>query len=206
MEESERGLGVESGAGDGGSAVIAEDGGWVDGVTACVAARRGGTGLIGAGRENLTGDEQGLGGVVLADAARHEKGFDPGDDHGDAGPGEDEIEDAEAVAAKVEVMDAEAAEEDGEEDADDFVLAGALVFGVEPGSLLVVHVDGVDGVGWVHGVVPLEWFHEQIRGMRNDSSNLAQDTIRCFLRTWRGRFSRNLQGVFDGVEFGNRRL
>jgi hypothetical protein len=34
----ERGLGVESGAGDGGSAVIAEDGGWVDGVAACVAA------------------------------------------------------------------------------------------------------------------------------------------------------------------------
>jgi hypothetical protein len=40
-QESVRGLGVESGAGDGGSAVIAEDRGWVDGVAACVAVNRG---------------------------------------------------------------------------------------------------------------------------------------------------------------------
>ena len=33
-------LSAESGAGNGGSAVIAEDGGWVDGVAACVAASR----------------------------------------------------------------------------------------------------------------------------------------------------------------------
>jgi hypothetical protein len=158
----ERGLGAENGAGDGGSAVIAEDGGWVDGVAACVAVRRG---CAGGGAEDVAGDVEGLGGVVLADAAWHEESFDPGDDHGDAGPGEDEVEKAEAVATEVEVMDAEAAEEDGEEDADDFVLAGAFVFGVEPGSLLVVHVGGVGGIDWVHGFVPLGWIYDE-RGVR----------------------------------------
>lgn len=155
----ECGLGAESGTGDGCPAVIAEDGGWVDGVATCTAARCGGrgrAGLAGGGAEDLAGDEHGLRGVVLADAARHEEAFNPGDNHGDTGPGEDEVKDAEAVAAEVEVMDAEAAEEEREEDANDLVLAGAFVFGIEPGSLLVVHVDGVDGIGWVHGVVPLE--------------------------------------------------
>ena len=109
----------------------------------------------GSGAEDLAGDVHRLHDVVLADASWHEEGFGPGDDHGDAGPKKDEVEDAEAVAAEVEVMDAEAAEEDREEDAGDLVLAGAFVFGVEPGALMVVHVDGVDGIGWVHGVGPL---------------------------------------------------
>jgi hypothetical protein len=39
-QESVCGLGVESGAGDGGSAMIAEERGWVDGVAACVAESR----------------------------------------------------------------------------------------------------------------------------------------------------------------------
>jgi len=69
---------------------------------------------------------------------------------GDAGPGEEEVEDAEAVAAEVEVVDSEAAEEDGEEDSDDLVATGLLVLGVEPGALLVGHVGGVDGIGGLH--------------------------------------------------------
>jgi hypothetical protein len=51
---------------------------------------------------------------------------------------------------EVEVMDAKASEEDGEEDSDDLVFAGLFVFGVEPRALLVVHVDGVNGIDWVH--------------------------------------------------------
>ncbi|HWZ00586.1 MAG TPA: hypothetical protein VNX17_05885 [Edaphobacter sp.] len=156
------GLGAERGVGDGGSAVIAEDGSWVDGLAACVAV---GGECAGGGSEDVAGDVEGLGGVVLADAAWHEEGFDPGDDHGDARPREDEVEEAEAIAAEVEVMDAEAAEEDGEKDADDFVLAGAFLFGVEPGSLMVVHVGGVGGIDWVHGFVPLGWIYEE-RGVR----------------------------------------
>src|ERR1700678_4336381 len=102
--------------------------------------------------EDLARDEHGLHDVVLADASWHEEGFDPADDHGDAGPGEEEVEDAEAVTAEVEVVDPETAEKDGDEDTDDLVLAGALVFGVEPAALLIVHVDGVDGVCGIHGV------------------------------------------------------
>ena len=160
-------MGAECGAGDGGSTVVAEDGGWVKGVAACAAARGGSSGGLSPGPrvltwctgacgcpEDLAGDVHGLHSVVAADAAGHKEGLDPADDHGDAGPGEDEVEKAEAIAAEVEVMDAEAAEEDGEEDADDLVLAGAFVFGVEPGALLVIHVDGVDGVDGVHGVGP----------------------------------------------------
>ncbi len=54
------------------------------------------------------------------------------------------------------MVDAEAAEEDCEQDADDLVFAGALVFGKEPGSLMIVHVGGVDGIDWIHGGVPRE--------------------------------------------------
>jgi len=143
--------------------VSAEGGGGVDLSSACIAAScAGGCGGDGLGwnelwgSENLAGDVHGLHGVVLTDAAGHEEGFDPGDDHGDARPREDEIDDAEAVATKVEVMDAEAAEEDRQEDADDLVFAGALVFGEEPGSLMIVHVGGVVGIDWIHGVVPRE--------------------------------------------------
>ena len=108
------------------------------------------------GAEDLAGDVVRLRGVVLADAARHEETFDEAEKGGNAGPEEDEVEDAEAVATKIELMDAEAAEQEGEEDADGLVLAGALVFGVEPGALLVIHVGGVDGVDGVHGIGPLE--------------------------------------------------
>jgi hypothetical protein len=164
----ESGLGAERGVGNCGSAVVAEDCSWVDGVAAGVAVGCGDGGWSpspkvctwgsrdGVGSKDLAGDVHGLHDVVAANAAGHKEGFDPADDHGDAGPGEDEVEDAEAVAAEVEVMDAEAAEEDREEDAGDLVLAGSLVFGVEPGALLVVHVDGVDRVDGVHGVIPLE--------------------------------------------------
>src|SRR5271170_228242 len=132
VEILDGGLGAEWGVVDCGSAVVAEDGGWVDEVAACVAARGGGCGCWGiAGSEDLAGDVHGLHHVVTADTTGHKEGFDPGDDHGDAGPGEDEVKDAEAVAAQVEVVDAKAAEEDGEEDTDDLVLVGALVFGVE---------------------------------------------------------------------------
>jgi hypothetical protein len=153
----------------------------------------------------VAGDVEGLGGVVLADAAWHEKGFDPGDDHGDAGPGEDEVEDAEAVAAEVEVMDTEAAEEDGEENADDLVLAGAFVFSVEPGSLVVVHVGGVDGIDWIHSVVPLG----ECRKIYAEWRMIVPTSHRTQLIAFQdllGSFRRNLQGFLDGVECGNRSL
>jgi hypothetical protein len=171
-------LGGEPGAGDGGSAVIAEDGCWVDEVSACVAALSGGCGcnLLPIGAEDPAGDVHGLHGVVLADAAGHEETLDEAEKCGDSGPEEDEVEDAEAVAAQIEVMDAEGAEEKSKEDADDLVLTGAFVFGVEPGSLLVVHVGGVNGVDGVHSVVPLQGMHGMIRAGENDSSNSFCDT------------------------------
>jgi len=131
------------------SAVIAKDGGGVDGVVAGVAACDGRCAW--GGSEDLGGDVHGLYCVVAADARGHDEGFEEANDGGDAGPEEKEIEDAEAVASQIEVVDAEVAEKDGEEDADDRVLAGALVFGVEPGALLVVHVCRVDGIDGVHG-------------------------------------------------------
>jgi len=103
----------------------------------------------------LAGDVDGLGGVVLADAARHKETLDDAEDGGDTGPEEQEIQDSEAVAAEIEVVGAEAAEKEREEEADDFIFVGAFVFCVEPGTLLVVHVGGVDGVDGVHDVGPL---------------------------------------------------
>ena len=132
----------------------AEDGGWIETVAAGVAP--GGGGWLVWQSEDLGGDVVGLSGVVLADAAGHKEALDETEDGGDSGPAEEEIEDAEAIAAEVEVMDAEAAEEESEEDANNLVFAGALVFGVEPGALLVVHAGGIDGIDGVHGVRPLE--------------------------------------------------
>jgi len=151
-----RGLGTECGVGDCCSAVSAEGGGGVDLSSACIAASCAGCGCDGlaGGSENLAGDVHSLHCVVLADSGGHEEGFDPGDDHGDACPREDEIDETETVAAEVEVMDAETAEEDCKQDADELVFAGALVFGEEPGSLMIVHVGGVVGIDWIHGVVP----------------------------------------------------
>jgi hypothetical protein len=112
---------------------------------------------------DLGGDVHGRHGVVLADAAGHEKGFDDAEDGGDAGPEEEEVENAEAVAAEIKVMDAEVAQEDGEEDAEELVFAGPPVFGVEPGALVVGHAGGIDGVGWKH-IVP----HSSIQNTRWD--------------------------------------
>ena len=106
--------------------------------------------------EYLAGDRDGLRDVVLPDAVGHKEAFEPGNDHGDAGPEEEEIDDAGGVVAEIEVMDANAAEEEREEDADDLVFAGALVFGIKPRALMVVHVRGVDGVGDLHEFDPLK--------------------------------------------------
>jgi len=108
------------------------------------------------GAEDLVGDVNGLSGVVLTDSARHEEALDPGDDHWDAGPRKQKVDDAGGVATKIEVMNADAAEEEREEDADDLVFAGALVFGIKPRALMVVHVRGVDGVGDLHEFDPLK--------------------------------------------------
>ena len=64
-------------------------------------------------------------------------------------------------------MDAEAAEEEREEDADDLIFAGAPVFGVEPGALLVVHAGGVDGVDGICMLGPLESLRGDIRERRS---------------------------------------
>lgn len=99
---------------------------------------------------DLAGDKGRLYSVVVADTAGHQKAFDEAEDGGDAGPREEKVEDASTVATEIEVVDTEAAEEESEQDADDLVLAGALVFSVEPGALLVGHVRGVDGVDGLH--------------------------------------------------------
>jgi hypothetical protein len=108
------------------------------------------------GAEDLVGDVDGLRDVVLTDAVGHEEAFEPGDDHGNAGPAEEKVDDAGGVATEIEVMDADATEEEREEDADDLVFAGALVFGIKPRALMVVHVRGVDGVGDLHEFDPLD--------------------------------------------------
>ena len=100
--------------------------------------------------EDLGGDEGGLRGVVGADLAGHEEAVDEAEDGGDAGPAEEQVPDAGGVAADIELVDAEAAEEEGEEEADELFLAGAFVFGVEPGALLGVHLVEIGGIG--HGV------------------------------------------------------
>ena len=83
----------------------------------------------------------------------------------DGRPEEKQVEQAEAGASEVEVVDAEAAEEDGEEDTGDLVLAGAFVLGVEPGALLVVHTCGVDAVGIEHwGTSCMPMRHTEGRG------------------------------------------
>ena len=48
------------------------------------------------------------------------------------------------------MVDAKAAEEDGEENTDDLVAAGMLILGVEPTALVVGHVDGVDRIDGLH--------------------------------------------------------
>jgi hypothetical protein len=86
----------------------------------------------------------------LGDAAGHEEALDEAEDGGDSGPGEEQVEDAEAIAVEIEVVDSEAAEEEREQDTDDLFLAGVLVLGKEPPALLIVHVGGIEVVD--HGV------------------------------------------------------
>ena len=102
--------------------------------------------------ENLTGDISGLLGVIAADPSGHEEGVDEAEDGRNPGPGEKQIGKAETVAADVKVVNAKAAQKDGEKDADGLVVARVLVFGVEPAALMVAHVRGVDGIGGVHVV------------------------------------------------------
>ena len=122
----------------------AEDRVWVHGLATCRAARTRMT------PENLARNISGLLGVIAADTTGHEEGVDEAENGRDAGPAEQEIEDAEAVAAEVELVDAKATKEDGEEDTDDLVAAGMLVLGVEPAALVVGHVGGVDGIRGLH--------------------------------------------------------
>lgn len=103
--------------------------------------------------ENLCCDVRGLRSVVGADVAGHEEAVDEAEDVRDSGPEEEQVEDAGGVATKVELVDAEASEEEREEEAYDLVFAGECVFGVEPVSLSRGHLGGVDGVGWKH-----RWF------------------------------------------------
>ncbi len=63
-----------------------------------------------------------------------------------------EIEDAEAVAPDIKLVDAKVAEKDSEKDADDLVAASVRELGVEPGALVVGHVGGGDRVDELHGV------------------------------------------------------
>ena len=102
--------------------------------------------------EDVAGDIEGQLGVIAANAIRRQEGVDQPEDGGDAGPAEQQVDDAEPVAPEIEVMRAEAAEEDGEEDADDLVFAGALILGIEEGALGIVHVAGVNGVRELHVV------------------------------------------------------
>ena len=117
--------------------MVAEDSGGVDGIAAGSAA--GDDGRLLRGSEDLSGDVGGLTRVVTADAAGHEEGLDRAEDGGDSGPGEEQVKDSETIAAEVEVMDSKGAEEDCEEDSDGLVVAGTLVFGEEPGALVVGH-------------------------------------------------------------------
>jgi hypothetical protein len=81
------------------------------------------------------GEEYCLFEVVALDAGGHEEAFDEADESGDGGPAEEQVEDAESVTAKVEVMGAEASEKEGEEDAGDFIFLAGGELEVEGGLL-----------------------------------------------------------------------
>lgn len=140
--------------GDCGSAMGAEGCGWVDGAAAVGTVRgcRGRFAVRDRTGEDLIGDVERQSSVVLADAAGHEEAFDNTQDCGDAGPEEDEIDDAGSVSAEVKVVNTEVAKEEREEKADNLVLVGAFVLGVKPGALLVGHAGGVERVGHLHDV------------------------------------------------------
>jgi hypothetical protein len=188
--------------------VGAEGCGLVDGAAACVAVSGGGCRRHGASArkraagsgEDLAGDVDGLSGVILANATGHEEALDEAEEGGNSGPEEDEVEDAEAVASQVEVMDAEGAEDKSKEDADELVFAGAFIFGIKPGALLVVHVDGVDGIDGVH----MSFLSNEYMGVYADWRTTVPFVIRLLESVFKIGFrldGRNLQGFSCGVEF-----
>ena len=85
----------------------------------------------GHGDAQRGGDAGSLDGVELAHAGGHEEALDEAEQGGDSAPEEQAVEDAEAGAAQIEVVNAEGAEEDGQKDADDLVTADRLILLVE---------------------------------------------------------------------------
>lgn len=100
--------------------------------------------------EDVAGDERSLYCVVITDPARHQEAFDESEDRRDSRPGKEHIQDAQTVAAQIEVMNAEAPEQEREENAHGLFLASVLIFGIEPGTLLRIHVGGVHRVAKRH--------------------------------------------------------
>lgn len=122
--------------------------------------------------KDLIGDVESLSGVVLADAVWHEEAFDNAEDCGDAGPKEDEVEDACGVSAEVKVVDAECAKEEREQDASRLVFAGAFVLGIEPCALLVGHAGSVERIGDLHDFAPL-MTHQEVRCVMSGGSPIV---------------------------------
>jgi hypothetical protein len=127
----------------------------------------------GAAGANLAAYIVCLHGVIGTDAPRHEESLDEAKDCRDAGPAEKKIENAETIAAKVEVMESEGAEKDSQEDSDDLVASCLLVLGIEPRALVLRHSCGVEGIGIVqilHTSDADEDTLESIRGFRGSTS------------------------------------
>ena len=103
--------------------------------------------------EDLTGDIDCLSDVVLADAVWHKEAFDNTEDCGDAGPKEDEVEDACGISPEVEMVDTKCAKKEREQDTHHLVFAGAFVFRIEPCALLVGHTGGVERIDERHGLL-----------------------------------------------------
>ena len=124
--------------------MFAEDRVWIHRTAACRAVWTGVT------AENLAGDIRSLLSVVLAYTAGHEEGFNPAKDSRNSGPGQNQIDEAGAVAPKIKVVNPKAAQEDSEKNADDFIPAGMLIFGVEPAALMVGHIRGINRICDLH--------------------------------------------------------
>src|SRR5579862_6350041 len=83
----------------------------------CATGRTGLSGHHGSGTHcrrggsELGGEVSGQSEVVLADAPGHEETFDDADDGGNACPAEDDVEDAKAGTAQVEVVSSERSQE-----------------------------------------------------------------------------------------------
>jgi hypothetical protein len=149
-----------------------------------VGLREGGAG------SDLTGKKSGLLCVVFANPAGHEEGVHQSGDCRDDCPREAKIEDAEAFAADVELVDSNAAEKDGQQDADNFVSAGVLIFGEEPGELLKSHVGGVDRIYELHvveapGTLSIAMERKGIRGSGGASSDGLQFAVNLLTVNYR---------------------